>query len=221
MRCEDISEDLAPFVLGELNEDESRAISEHLESCEKCSAEVAQYRQTLLALSRWKVPAHGRPPSFAFLPAPPVAGHDPDPRKRRRRYFARAGIAAVFVALFVAALVVGTNIRYDGGAISITVGSAKMGYTPADSATIAAIVNEVRQRDMQLVSDMIAASETRQAELNRATLTTFSRQVNDQQRSYIAYIMNHMYRLQQQDQIAYYQSRAALDGIVKLASSVR
>ena len=221
MRCEDISEDLAPFVLGELDEGESRAISEHLESCEKCSFEVAQYRQMLLALSRWKVPAHGRPPGFAFLPAPPVAGHDPDPRKRRRRNFARAGIAMVFVALFVAALVVGTNIRYDGGAISITVGSAKTGYTPVDSAMIAAVVNEVRQRDMKIVSDMIAASETRQAELNRATLATFSRQVNDQQRSYIAYIMNHMYRLQQQDQIAYYQSRAALDGIVKLASSVR
>ncbi len=221
MRCEDISEDFAPFVLGELDEGESRAISEHLESCEKCSAEVAQYRQMLLALSRWKVPAHGRPPSFAFLPAPPVAGHDPDPRKRRRRNFARAGIAIAFVALFVAALVVGTNIKYDGGAISITVGRAKIGYTPTDSATIAAIVNEVRQRDMRIVSEMIAGSEARQAALNRATLATFSRQVNEQQRSYITYLLSRMYSLQQQDQIAYYQSRAALDGIVKLASSVR
>ncbi len=221
MRCEDINEDLVSFVVGELNEDRSRAISEHLESCEKCSVEAAQYRQMLRALSHWEVPAHGRPPSFAFLPAPPVAGHETDPRKRRRKTLARAGIAAAFVALFVAAFVLGTNIRYDGGTISITVGRAKIGYTPADSATIAAIVNEARQRDMQRVSDMIAASETRQAELNRATLATFSRQINEQQRSYISYVMSRMYRLQQQDQIAYYQSRAALDGIVKLASSVR
>ena len=221
MRCEDINEDLVSFVLGELNEDRNRAISEHLDSCEKCGTEVAQYRQTLLALSRWKVPAHGRPPSFAFLPAPPVTGHDPDPRKRRRRNLARAGIAAAFVALFVAAFALSTNIRYDGGAISITVGSAKAGYTPADSATIAAIVNEARQRDMRIVSEMIAGSEARQAALNRATLATFSRQVNEQQRSYIAYVMNRMYSLQQQDQIAYYQSLAALDGVVKLASSVR
>jgi Putative zinc-finger len=221
MRCEDINEDLVSFVLGELNDDRNRAIREHLESCEKCSAEVAQYRQTLLALSRWKVPAHGRPPGFAFLPAPPVAGHDPDPRKRRRRNLARAGIAMAFAALFAAAFILGTNIRYDGGAISITVGSVKTGYTPADSATIAAIVNKTRQRDMQLVSEMIAASEAHQAELNRATLATFSRQFNDQQRSYIAYVMSRMYRLQQQDQIAYFQSRAALDGVVKLASSVR
>jgi Putative zinc-finger len=221
MRCEDIEEDLVSFVLGELSEDESEAISMHLASCLKCRTEVAQYRQTLFALSRWKMPAHGRPPNFAFLPAPQAAGHDPDPRKRRRRNIARAGIAAAFVALFAAAFVLGTNIRYDGGTISITVGNAKMGYTPADSATIAAIVNKAREHDMQLVSGMIAASEARQAELNRATLTTFSRQVNDRQRSYTAYIMSHMYRLQQQDQIAYYQSQAALDGIVKLASSVR
>ncbi len=221
MRCEDIKEELISFVLGELNEEENDAISRHLESCVKCRSEVEQYRQTLSALSRWNVPAHGRPPNFAFLPAPPATGYEPDPSKRRLRKFARAGVAAVFVLVFAAALTLGTNIRYDGGAISITVGTTKVGYAPIDSAKIAAIVDSVRQHDMQLVSDMIAASEARQADRYRTDLTAFSRQLNDQERGYLVYLMNHIYRLQQQDQIAYYQSRAALDGVVKLASAVR
>lgn len=221
MRCEDIKEELVSFVLGELTGEESEAIRAHVDSCEKCSAEVAQYRQTLLALSRWKMPAHGRPPDFAFLPAPPVAREDPFQRKWRFRSFAPALIAAFFVVLFAAAFLLGTHVQYGSGALSVTIGKSEPPTAAADAARIAAIVDSVRQQDLQIVSGLIAASEARQARLYQSNLESFSRQISDQQRSYIAYLMSHIYRLQQQDQIAYYQSRAALDGVVQIANSVK
>ncbi len=221
MRCEDISEELAAFMLGELSKDESDAIRTHLDSCERCSTEVAQYRQTLLALSRWKMPAHGRPPSFAFLPAPPLSTANAMPRESRFRRVARAVIGTAIAAAVAAAFLFGTHVQYKEGTLSINVGRVGTRYSPADSAKIAAIVDNVRQQDMQLISDMITASEVRQAELYRARFESFSRQINDQQRGYVAYLMDHIYRLQQQNQVAYYQSSAALNGVVKLVSSVR
>lgn len=221
MRCEDIKERLVSFVLGELSEEESESIREHIESCEDCSAEVAQYRQTLLALSRWKMPAHGRPPNFAFLPAPPVPREATSPRQRRFRTFAPAVLAALFVAIFAAAFYLGTHVRYDGGAVSITIGKLATAAPPADSARIAAIVDSVRQRDMQLLTNLIAASEVRQAEFYKTTLSSLSQRLDERQRGYITYVMDHIYKLQQQDQVAYYQSQAALDGVVRLANAVK
>lgn len=222
MRCEDIKEELVAFILGELSEEENESIREHIESCESCSAEAAQYRQTLLALSRWKMPAHGRPPNFAFLPGPPVRREETNPWKRRFRTFTPAVLAAFFLALFVAALYLGTHVRYGGGAVSITIGKFAAATPPAaDSARIAAIVDSVRQQDMQLMTNLITASEARQAEFYRASLASLSQRLDDRQRGYITYLMNHIYRLQQQDQIAYYQSQAALDGVVRLANAVK
>ncbi len=221
MRCEDIKEELVSFVLGELNGNEQEAISAHLDSCELCRSEVEQYRQVLLALGRWKVPPHGRPPSFAFMPAPSL----PDEKKpARKRRFGRVGVdivGAAFAVILIVGLLFTIHIDYRNGVLSINIGTVASRYVPADSARIAAIVDSVRQEDMRLVSQMISASETRQAKLYHAELASFSRQLNSQQRSYLTYMMDHIYRLQQQDQIAYYQSSAALDGVVKLASSVR
>lgn len=221
MRCEEIREELVSFVLGELSEEENEAIRGHVESCERCAAEVAQYRQTLLALGRWKVPAHGQPPNFAFLPAPPVPGERLPGRRRRLRIYAPALVAAFFLVLFVAAFYLGTHVRYDGGALTVTIGQLKPVSATVDSAMIAAIADSVHRQDMRLVSGLIAASEARQAEMYRAGLASVSQQLDDKQQMYINYLMNHIYKLQQQDRIAYYQSQAALDGVVKLANAVR
>lgn len=221
MRCEEIREELVSFVLGELSEEENEAIREHVESCEKCGGEAAQYRQTLLALSRWKVPAHGQPPNFAFLPAPPIPAERPLGRKRRFRTYAPAIIAAFFFALIVAAFYLGTHVRYGGGAVTVTIGKLEPVRATADSAMIASIADSVHRQDMQFVSGLIEASEARQAELYRAGLASVSRRLDDRQQMYINYLMNHIYKLQQQDRIAYYQSQAALDGVVKLANAVR
>ncbi len=219
MRCEEIKEELVSFVLGELSEEESETIREHVESCEKCRAEVAQYRQALLVLGRWKLPAHGQPPNFAFLPAPPLPAERPLRRGRRFRAYVPALAAVLFFALFAAAFYLGTHVRYGGGTLSVTIG--KLEPTRADSAMIAAVADSVHRQDMQLVSALIAASEARQAEIYRAGLTSISQQLDARQQRYINYLMNHIVRLQQQDRIAYYQSQAALDGVVKLANATR
>lgn len=221
MRCEEIAEHLVSFVLGELNEEETEAVRAHLDSCGECSAEVAQYRQTLLALGRWKVPAHGRPPDFAFLPAPPVARESPLSPKRRIREYAPALLAVFLVVLFAAAFYFGTHVRYDGGGITVTIGRVATASPAADSARIAAIVDSVRQQDFRFLSELVAASEARQASYYQAGLESLSRQMESRQIQYTNYLMNHIYRLQRQDQIAYYQSRAALDGMVKIANAVK
>lgn len=221
MRCEDIKEDLVSFVLDELDEERRKAIQAHLDSCEKCRAEVAEYRRTLTALSRWKVPAHGHPPNFAFLPAPPLPSESRPSRKRRLLKTSRNIVAAAFAAVLVVGLLFSIHIDYRDGMLSINIGTIASRYAPADSARIAAIVDSVRQQDMQIVSKMIAASEARQSAFYRADLASYSRHLDARQRDYVTYLMDHIYRLQQQDRIAYYQSSAALDGVVKLASSVR
>lgn len=221
MQCEDFQEDLVSFVLNELSDDRIEALRKHLVTCEKCSEEVAGFRQTLQAMSRWKVPAHGRPPIFA-LP-PDVSRRSTIPRSwgQRTKRFAIAEIAGAIAILITVLFLFGTEIRYERGTLSIDLGRIRQQTAPLDSMKLARTIEDARQQDIEAMTAMIKASEARQAELYRGSLTSFSRQLNDQQRSYLVYVLNHLHHLQQQDQIAYYQSRAALDGVIKLANSTK
>jgi len=220
MKCEEIKEDLVAFVLNELSAAESEKIGEHLATCDRCKSEVEQYRRTLSALSKWKMPEHGRPASFAFLPAPPMQREDAAPGKSRIKRLRKIAGAA-FVMAIVIGLLFTINIQYKNGVLIITIGNPGQRQSGVTGEQIAAVVDSVRSEDMKMVSEMISASERRQADLYRTSLTSLSNRLDQRQRAYISYVMDHMYRLQQQDQIAYYQSRAALDGVVKLANAVK
>ncbi len=221
MQCEDFQEDLVSFVLNELSDDRIEALRKHLVTCEKCSKEAAGYRQTLQALSRWNVPAHGRPPIFALPPDASRNSTIPWSWGQRIKRFAIAEIAGAFAVIVTVLFLFGTEVRYERGALSIDLGRVRQQAAPLDSMKLARTIEDARQQDVEAMTAMLKASEARQAELYRSSLTSFSRQLNDQQRSYLVYVLNHLHHLQQQDQIAYYQSRAALDGVIKLANSTK
>ncbi len=221
MRCEDVQKELVSFVLNELSDTENKAITDHLSSCEKCRTEVAIYKKTISALSRWKVPRHSNPSVFALSPSSPSPGRMIRSEKRSLWKVVDYGIRAAFVAAVAAAFIFGTRIQYTKGGLTINVGNVGAQPVSMDSTNVAAFLEKAQRQNLQLVSQMIQASEARQAEINRSDFASLSRQVDNRQRNYITYLMNHIYRLQQQDQLAYYQSRAALDGMVKLANAVR
>ncbi|MFG2295984.1 anti-sigma factor family protein [Streptomyces sp. NPDC048603] len=60
------NEQLGPYVLGVLDEDEVRRIEEHMKGCEQCRREVATLREMEAAL--------GEVPPEAFLDGPPQGG---------------------------------------------------------------------------------------------------------------------------------------------------
>ncbi|MEV7612633.1 zf-HC2 domain-containing protein [Streptomyces sp. NPDC089799] len=60
------NEQLGPYVLGVLDEDEARRVEEHVKGCEECRREVATLREMEAAL--------GEVPPEAFLDGPPQGG---------------------------------------------------------------------------------------------------------------------------------------------------
>lgn len=221
MRCEDVQESLAAFVLDELNDAESKEIANHVGTCERCTAEAARYRKALLALNRWEIPEHRRAPVFG--PSPVALQHAKKEQPGRHRFWniVDYGLRTAFAAAVAAAFIFGTSIHYNDGGLTINVGKVGAASVSIDSSGVASVLASAERRNVQLMSQMIEASEARQAEQYRADLSSFSRRISNQQRDYITYVMSHVYRLQQQDQLAYYQSRAALDGMVRLANAVK
>lgn len=221
MRCEEIRETIVAFVLGELSGAESNEVADHISTCEKCRTEAARYSKTLLALRRWELPPHSAPPVFAPSAQPAWSAGKSRAKKLGFWKVLDYGIRTALIAGIAAAFIFGTRIQYKDGGLTINIGN--VGVTPVsmDSSRVASLVASAQRQNTELTSQMIEASEARQAELYRSGLTSLSREINNQQREYITYFMTHLYRLQQQDQLAYYQSRAALDGMVRLANAVK
>ncbi|WUD73077.1 zf-HC2 domain-containing protein [Streptomyces sp. NBC_00510] len=93
-------EALTARVLGALNEEEARAVDEHVVSCRPCAAELGELRSLAQAL--------GDVPPEAFLDGPPEGGElllqrtlrqvRAERAGARRRRWAAAGVAAAVVA---------------------------------------------------------------------------------------------------------------------------
>ena len=122
MRCEEIEERLVSYVLGESGDDEAREVRKHLETCGRCSALAEEYRRTISALGRWRVPSHGRIPDFNLLPAPPVPGTAPGSGRKTRWYLARLAAGVSIAAMVVALFLVRIYIRVGGGSVTIEFG---------------------------------------------------------------------------------------------------
>ncbi|HEY9167286.1 MAG TPA: zf-HC2 domain-containing protein [Candidatus Kryptonia bacterium] len=221
MRCKDVREKIIPFVLDELGEEDSRLVSEHVGSCAGCRKESEDYRQTILAMGRWKIPAHGPAPVFALLPGALPVRRAKNSLSLISGLFARYGLRLTFAAALVAAFLMGTRVQFDNGAIVIAIGRSATNPLAADSSRIASEIAAAEKRNLQIVSELIAASEARQADMYKSSLETFSKQISGQQRTYMMYFTNHLYRLQEQNQLAYYQSKAALTGVMRLADAVK
>lgn len=105
------SEDVAPYVLGALEQQELESFREHLESCPHCRVEVAELQSVVDELAA-SAPAVGAPSALSARVLETVrstaevlnaAGHEADQpsrfaRRERPRRFALAGAAAAFVA---------------------------------------------------------------------------------------------------------------------------
>jgi len=219
MRCEDIREKLVSFLLNELDPEERKQVEDHIASCEGCRSEVTEYEQTIRTLGRWKVPLHSGPPVFGLLPEKMKVKNSSSIGLETVFRIARYGIAAAIAAAIIAALLLGTHVQYGKANLTISVGRAVPSMP--DSVKFAVALEEMHRRDIELFSQMIAASEARQDEFCRVSLASFAQQIGSQQRDYTNYLSNHMYHLQRQNELAYYQSEVALNGVIKLASAVK
>ncbi|OKK17377.1 anti-sigma factor [Streptomyces sp. CB00455] len=97
-------EQLGPYVLGVLTEEEVRRVEEHMSGCVQCRQEVAALREMKAAL--------GEVPEEAFLDGPPQGGDlllqrtlremrgERDGRRRRRLALAGLAAAASLAAVF-------------------------------------------------------------------------------------------------------------------------
>ncbi|MGW3242237.1 anti-sigma factor family protein [Streptomyces sp. NPDC001070] len=131
------NEALTAYVLGALNEEEVRAVDEHVASCDPCRAELDELRTMEQAL--------GEVPPEAFLDGPPGGGDlllqrtlrqvRAERAGARRRRWAAAGLAAAAVAatLFYGGVLTGEH-RGDP-AVRPPVAASAPGPSRAASAT--------------------------------------------------------------------------------------
>ncbi len=117
--CDEVRQEIAALLYGELEAEMRAAVERHLDGCPSCRAEHAQQRQTMALLDHWLEPA---------LPESPVAGvTKPEPAfPGRMRVFRLlrplAYGAAAAVVLFGLLILLGAEARYRDGQITLTLG---------------------------------------------------------------------------------------------------
>ncbi|MCM2254376.1 MAG: zf-HC2 domain-containing protein [Vicinamibacteria bacterium] len=181
--CERSREDLIDVLYGEAGTDARLRAQAHLAACPACRDEHEALRRVRAELPAWKLPEVQAQPRR--LGMPPVA---------------RAGLAlAACLLLALGAIVVsGSELRYEGGALSVRLGR------PAASPDLEARLQaqEQRHRDeiaalrttlvaptaaesplLAAVDERIRAAEARQAVLLSSSLADFAEK-NETQRRY-------------------------------------
>jgi anti-sigma factor RsiW len=100
--CAEASERIVPWVAGEIEPDEGRALEEHLSACRSCSAEAERMRRTLDLIASDDVPDPG-PVYWSSFGARLSARIEDARRRARLRVSAAVAAAAIVVAVLAIA----------------------------------------------------------------------------------------------------------------------
>ena len=174
MNCEQVKPALTEYLLEESSAEERKEIARHLQSCDRCSQEMAELKQTMALLVRGE--ASEEIPRRIRLAAESTVvpdgrsvrwGAPTGPWEAFWRYpagmaFAGAGLlclAVVLLSLFR------TTISYQSGNFQIAFGSTAVSSgAPAVGATTTLAVVHPLDRDqvLQLIADAMAAGQAEQ-----------------------------------------------------------
>ena len=164
MNCEQIKPALMEYLLEESSAEERKEMARHLQSCDNCSQEMAELKQTMALLVRGE--ASEEIPRRIRLAAEPTRV----PTGRWGAFwrypagmaFAGAGLLCLAVALLA---LFRTTISYQNGNFQIAFGApAVSSGAPAVGATPAAAAAHPLDRDqvLQLIADAMAAGQAEQ-----------------------------------------------------------
>ena len=110
--CDDIRDDLAALLYGELPANEEAAVEGHVQDCAPCARLLAELRATEALLARWSAPRVVENPGTL---AASIAAEARPPR--RRGWLRVASAAAVLLFVFLTAL--GSEVRYANGGLTV------------------------------------------------------------------------------------------------------
>jgi anti-sigma-K factor RskA len=121
--------DLGAYVLNALTADERKRFERHLDSCERCRAELAELRVPArlleVAAPRYTLPSGLKERTFAAIER--EAAPKPVPIAVRRRRWPRVAAVAGAAAAAVLALVAGTRLDRPEGTVELTAALAEPG----------------------------------------------------------------------------------------------
>ncbi len=160
MDCQQVKPALLDYLFEETSAEKQGEMDRHLRSCDSCSQEMAELKQTMALLVRGE--ASEEIPRRIRLAAEPTGRWAAFWRYPARMAFAGAGLLCLAVALLS---FFRTTISYQNGNFQIAFGApAVSSGAPAAGATSAAAVAHPLDRDqvLQLIADAMAAGQAEQ-----------------------------------------------------------
>jgi anti-sigma factor RsiW len=164
MDCQQVKPALTEYLLEESSAREREEMDRHLRSCDSCSQEMAELKQTMALLVRGE--ASEEIPRRIRLAAEPTSRWGAFWRYPARMAFAGAGLLCLAVALLS---LFRTTISYQNGNFQIAFGApAVSSGAPAVEATPAAAAAHPLDRDqvLQLIADAMAAGQAEQQRMS-------------------------------------------------------
>jgi len=125
--CDDIRDELAALLYGELPPDQEAAVERHLQNCAPCARILAELRATAGLLAHWSAPRVVESPS-TIAASVAAQAHRP----RRRSWLRIAAAAAIL--LFASLTVLGSEVRYANGELTVSLRIAGGRPTPVTRA---------------------------------------------------------------------------------------
>ena len=181
MNCEQAKLVLVEYLLEEASGKDREEIGRHLQDCGVCAEEFAQLKQTMALLVRGEVSEEI--PKRISVVAEPVSRWGAFWPAGARLALAGGGLLCIAIALLA---LFRTTVSYEEGNFQIAFGVPAAATSAEDSSNITPAVANTRalSRDevLDLIVEVVAASETRQQ--NNATLLveTAAQQAEQQRR---------------------------------------
>lgn len=177
MTCDINKEQLLDFVYNEMDVSGHRQMENHIRACEVCQSEIRELNQLRDTLGGWK--EKEVPFRLTFVQPSREASWI----EKIKQFFSNKKVAwfvpAVVVSVFALLSVFNTRIVYDRGRTAIYFGDHKSESQHAQWISLDQ-VQSMQYETLQLVQQMIRASESQQAQQTAGQLTRLAQMLETQ-----------------------------------------
>ena len=178
MNCEQVKPALVEYLLEESSAEERQEMDGHLQSCESCSQEMAELKQTMALLARGE--ASEEVPRRIRIVAEPISRWWAFWRNPAQLAFGGAGLLCLAIALLA---LFGTSISYQNGNFQIAFGAPAVSSGAQFSSTMPAAATAQpldRAQVLQMIAEARVADEAEQQRRSGLMAKEVAQQMQEQ-----------------------------------------
>lgn len=215
MKCDEYKIHLIDFLYNEMSAEDEGQLKTHLKICEGCRREYEELRTTGVLLRSW--PDEDPGPSLVFVREAGGFLHNlrhlvwPSPAPLWKKLLAGAATAAA--AMLVVAAFFNFELSSVGDRLSLRTSLLPRPQMTADFDST--IVHQLREQNLQLISELLLASREQQRQEMARTLAQFAQEVHRQRANDLLLVGRGLEQVQQRSDSRFQRTDEVLNSLIR------